>query len=245
VSVARRGPAGPRAAPVETVARILLVDDARRLIELLKHYLKRTSCRVLTARSGAEALDSCRRERPDLIFLDETMRDRDGLAVCRELKGDPLLRQIPVVIVASRDRAEACREAGCDDVLPKPVVQAEFLARVRRFVALLERVEDRIPVSLKVEFQALTGSYTAYTKDLSPRGLFLKSPRAFAPGTRLRIAIHLPHRAEPLRLEAVVRRVVEPVPGSHLLPGVGLQFGDAPPEVIQILSEFIAERRSR
>jgi phosphoribosylanthranilate isomerase len=123
--------------------------------------------------------------------------------------------------------------------------------KVRRFVPLLERREGRIPVSCRVEFRARSGSYAAYTRDLSTHGLFLKSPRPFALGTRLQMTIHLPSRRgeqglvkpAPLELEGEVRRSLRPGPGSHLLPGVGVRFVNPPAEVLRVIEEFIATRR--
>ncbi|HEU4402858.1 MAG TPA: response regulator [Candidatus Polarisedimenticolia bacterium] len=229
----------------DPVARILLVDDVRRCLDLLKNYLKRTTCRILTARSGTEALALCRREAPDLIFLDAGLPGSDGLETCRLLKADPDLRPIPVVIVTGPEGREECVAAGCDDVLPRPVTQGSFLERVRRFAPLRERQEDRITVSLRVEFRVVSATYTAFTKDLSPHGAFLKSPRPFAVGTPLTLTIHLPRRKEPLRVGGEVRRVVEEAPGSHLLPGIGVAFRNLSPEATRILKEFIKERRGR
>jgi len=178
-----RGPATRRDAPDEgRVVRILLVDDVLRLIELQKNYLKRTTCRILTARTGSQALQLCRRDPPDLVLLDAAMPEMDGISACRSLKADPVLGRIPIVIVTSADRREECLRAGCDDVLIKPFESTAFLEKVRRFVPLAERLESRIPVSCRVEFRARIGSYTAYTRDLSAHGMFLKSPRPFAVG---------------------------------------------------------------
>ena len=237
----------------ERVVRILLVDDVLPFIELQKNYLKRTTCRILTARTGPQALKLCQREPPDLVFLDAAMPEMDGAAVCRLLKADPVLGRIPIVIVTSPDRREECVRAGCDDVLIKPFESSDFLDTIRRFVPLLERHEGRIPVSCRVEFRAKTGAYTAHTRDLSALGLFLKSPRPFAVGARLQMLIHLPGRrgerpAEkppPLSVEGEVRRVLRPAPGSHLLPGIGVRFVDPAPEVRRAIEEFIMARRAR
>jgi uncharacterized protein (TIGR02266 family) len=239
-------PAGrPEAAEAGRGARILLVDDARRFVELLKTYLKRTTCRVVTARTLPEALRACRQEPPDLVFIDSAVGAEDGIGVTRALKGDPLLRGVPVVLVSERDRRAECLGAGCDDVLTKPVAQEDFLDLVRRFVPLLERQESRIPASLRVEFTAHAASYSAYTKDLSPHGAFLKTVRPFAVGTRLRLLIHLPRGRPPLALEGEVRRVVGAGTGGHLLPGVGVRFLDLSSEDLRLLQEFIAERLGR
>jgi uncharacterized protein (TIGR02266 family) len=227
----------------ERVARILLVDDTRRFIDLLKNYLRRTTCRIVSVRTGSEALAFCRQDRPDLVFLDEAMTEMDGLEVCRALKADPLLKSVPVVIVTARDRVGECRGAGCDEVVVKPVRQKDFLETVRRFAPLRERLEDRIPISLRVEFTVRSAAYSAFTKDLSPHGMFLKSPRPFAPGTRMQITLHLPGGRPALRLEGEVRRVVETAPGGQLIAGIGLRFTEVDPETLKALQEFIAERR--
>ena len=229
----------------EAIARILLVDEVRRFLDLLKNYLKRATCRVLTARTGAEALALCRKERPGLVFLDAGLPGADGLAICRALKDDPLLRAIPVVLLAPAERQDECHAAGCDAVVAKPVTQEAFLEQVRRFVDLLERQEHRIPVSVRTELQVGTATYTAFTKDLSPHGTFLKSPRPFPSGTRLRLTLQLPGGRPPLVLGAEVRRVIGSSAGSHLLPGVGVRFDDVPAEARAVLEDFIAERLRR
>ncbi len=234
------------AADDERVVSILLVDDVLPFIELQRNYLKRTTCRILTARTGAQALKVCRQNPPDLVFLDEAMPEMDGVSTCRFLKADPVLGRIPIVIVTSKDRREECVRAGCDDVLVKPLESEAFLEKVRRFVPILERRESRVPVSCRVDFSAKTGSYRAYTRDLSLRGLFLKSPRPFAVGTRLRMVLHLPgRRREGLEVQGEVRRVILRVPGSHLLPGIGVRFVDPLPEVLRAIEEFVAARRVR
>ncbi len=237
----------------ERVVRILLVDDVLPFIELQRNYLKRTTCRIQTARTGVQALKLCRQDPPDLVFLDAEMPEMDGIAACRFLKADPVLGRLPIVIVTSADRREECVRAGCDDVLIKPFESAAFLEKVRRFVPLLERREGRIPVSCRVEFRAKSGSYAAYTRDLSTHGLFLKRPRPFAVGTRLQMVIHLPSRRgerglekpAPLAVEGEVRRSLRPGPGSHLLPGIGVRFVNPPAEVLRVIEEFIAARRKR
>ncbi|MFQ5878225.1 MAG: response regulator [Acidobacteriota bacterium] len=245
MSASRSDRAAPGEPGAEKLARILLVEDVRRLVELMKNYLKRTTCRILTARNGAEAIRICRHEMPDVVFLDAAMQEMSGIEVCRTLKADPALRSIPVVLVATRDRAEECRAAGCDDVLGKPVVQEEFLTRVRRFVALHERSEERIPVSLRVEIRTRGGTLACYTKDLSLHGAFLKAGGSLAVGARLRLALHLPRDRGTIELEGEVRRIVRPTAGSHLLPGAGVRFLSVPPAARQALREFIDERLGR
>ena len=240
-----RDPDPARTGAQEKIARILLVDDVRRYVELLKNYLRRTSCRIITASRGEEALAACRREKPDLVFLDASIDDPGGIELCRTLKSDPMLRAIPVVLVASREMIERCREAGCDDILLKPVAQEEFLARVRRFVELREREEGRIPTSLRLRYRSRSGEVTAYTKDLSPHGTFIKTSDPLAVGARLKVTLHLSKKGAPITLDAEVMRVVRPAAGSYLLPGMGVRFLEVTPEERRALEGFINERQGR
>lgn len=237
-------PGPPRAGAPEEIACILLVDDVQRYVELLKNYLRRTSCRIITESRGEETLAVCRREKPDLVFLDASIDDPGGIDLCRSLKSDPILRAIPVVLVAPREMSEQCREAGCDDILSKPVAQDEFLARVRRFVELREREEGRIPASLRLRYRSRSGEVTAYTKDLSPHGTFIKTTAPLALGARLKVTLHLLKKDAPITLNAEVMRVVRPAADGHLLPGMGVRFLEVTPSERRALERFINERLS-
>jgi two-component system, chemotaxis family, chemotaxis protein CheY len=106
------------------VKTILLVDDSKVTRELLKVYLIVKDVRVLDARDGVEALEIARKERPDLILCDLRMPRLDGPGLCRALKAEPALEEIPVLILTSNGDAESvrqCRAAGARDVLLKPI----------------------------------------------------------------------------------------------------------------------------
>jgi len=77
---------------------ILVVDDEPKVARLARDYLEKNGFRVLTAGDGQSALTTARREKPDLIVLDVMMPDKDGYAVCKDLKADPALRKIPILL---------------------------------------------------------------------------------------------------------------------------------------------------
>lgn len=121
-------------------AGILLIDDDRRLAEMVGRYLGQAGFSVQvqgTARAGLEALAE---RTPDLILLDLMLPDGDGLDVCRQIhqRGGPAAR-VPILMLTARgettDRVVGL-EVGADDYLPKPFEPRELLARVR---ALLRR----------------------------------------------------------------------------------------------------------
>lgn len=120
------------------VAKILLVDDERILLDTLRYNLAKEGYQVRTATNGEEALHAARQESPDLIVLDVMLPKMDGFEVCRTLRR---WSSVPVLMLTARDE-EVDKvlglELGADDYLTKPFSMREFLARVK---AMLRRVE--------------------------------------------------------------------------------------------------------
>jgi adenylate cyclase len=129
--------------------RILVVDDNPANLEILETRLGRQGYEVITARDGDEALISARHQAPDLILLDVMMPGKDGIQVCRELKADPSLPFMPIILVTAKaapDDIVAGLDAGGDEYITKPVDHAALVARVRsilRFKALHDTVQEQ------------------------------------------------------------------------------------------------------
>ena len=112
---------------------ILIADDNRVNRLLLGRGLEHEGHTVAFAEHGAEALDMLRRRRFDLILLDVLMPELDGYGVLDELKRDPHLRDIPVVVTSSLDELDSvvrCLEMGAEDYLTKPVNSVLLNARI-------------------------------------------------------------------------------------------------------------------
>ena len=82
-----------------TQPKILIVDDEPFNVDYLEQELEDMNYSIITACNGREALDQVRSEQPDLILLDIMMPILDGFAVLAELKSNPLLRHIPVIVI--------------------------------------------------------------------------------------------------------------------------------------------------
>jgi two-component system alkaline phosphatase synthesis response regulator PhoP len=117
--------------------KILVVDDDRNIVDLVRLYLERDGYRVFVAYDGLEALKLARQMRPDLIVLDLLLPEVDGLDVCRILQTES---EVPIIMLTARTTEEdklIGLELGADDYVTKPFSPRELAARVR---AVLRRV---------------------------------------------------------------------------------------------------------
>lgn len=120
-------------------ARVLVVDDILANVKLLEARLTAEYFEVLTANSGRAALDIISRERVDVVLLDVMMPGMDGFSVCRQIKHNPKLAHVPVIMVTAldqpSDKVEGL-ESGADDFLTKPVDDIALITRVRSLARL-------------------------------------------------------------------------------------------------------------
>jgi two-component system alkaline phosphatase synthesis response regulator PhoP len=121
--------------------RILVVDDDREIVRLLRGYLEQAGYQVVAAYDGETALHLFRRERPNLAILDLMLPDRDGWDVTRIVRGDAGLSATPIIMLTARvedhDKIVGL-ELGADDYVTKPFNPREVVARVR---AVLRRAQ--------------------------------------------------------------------------------------------------------
>ncbi|MEI8242626.1 MAG: HD domain-containing phosphohydrolase [bacterium] len=121
------------------MGKILIADDALIDRELFGSFLAKEGHEISYAETGAQALKQASLTIPDLILLDVVMPDMNGLDACRHLRLDPLLAEIPIILMTGKelhdDRLKGL-EAGADDVLFKPVNMHELRARVKNIMRL-------------------------------------------------------------------------------------------------------------
>jgi two-component system alkaline phosphatase synthesis response regulator PhoP len=127
--------------------RILIVDDDKKTVELVRLYLTRDGHKVLTANDGVEALRQAREQHPDLIVLDLMLPGINGLEVCRTLREES---DVPVIMLTARSTDEDKLHGlgtGADDYVTKPFSPRELAARV---LTVLRRLPgERGPAEIK------------------------------------------------------------------------------------------------
>jgi len=119
--------------------RVLVVDDDKEIVRLLRSYLEQAGYAVQVAYDGGTALHALRREQPDLLLLDLMLPDKDGWTVTRTIRSDQQLADTLIIMITARvedtDKILGL-ELGADDYITKPFNPREVIARVR---ALLRR----------------------------------------------------------------------------------------------------------
>jgi adenylate cyclase len=149
---------------------ILAVDDTPENLDILQVRLESQGYTVITAADGEEGMARVRAERPDLVLLDIMMPKRDGISVVKEIKSDPELRGIPVILVTAKaDTKDIVTglDAGGDDYLTKPFEHAALMARVRsmlRAKALHDKVQEQAS-----ELERRAAEISAWNHELETR----------------------------------------------------------------------------
>ncbi len=135
---------------------VLVVDDERDILELVKYNLDKEGYRVTVVASGEDALAATRARMPDLIVLDLMLPGVDGLEVCRRLKADAKTRGIPIVMLTAKGSEAdvvAGLELGASDYVTKPFSPRVLTARIR---AVLRRGDETADDEATVHIKELT-----------------------------------------------------------------------------------------
>jgi len=178
-----------------SMGTILLVNGVKLHQEVLKEFLRLSPVRVVTAGNGAEALESARRELPDLIVMDMMMPEMDGLRCTAHIKGHRSIKALPVVLLGNCADPAAegrCRRAGCNGYLPHPVLGKDFLDLLHTFLPAVERRKVRMPCSLPVTVKTDGEFVTGVSSDIGMGGLFVSSGCAIVKESAVVVSFRVP-----------------------------------------------------
>ncbi len=129
----------------ETKKTVVCIEDEPEMIDLVRLILGRKGFELIGAMGGREGLETVRRVKPDLVLLDLMMPDIDGWEVYQQMKADPTLKDIPVIVVTAKaqsiDKVLGLHIAKVDDYVTKPFGPQELLQSVEKVLGM-ERAEE-------------------------------------------------------------------------------------------------------
>ena len=119
------------------LANVLLVEDEKSIVTLIKYNLEKEGFKVFCAETGEDALKIIKEKIPDLVILDWMLPDLPGVEVCRQIKKDKKLKNIPILILTAKgepdDKIKGL-EVGADDYVTKPFNNKELLLRIKSLI---------------------------------------------------------------------------------------------------------------
>jgi DNA-binding response OmpR family regulator len=129
-----------------SMKRVLLIEDDRDIVELVRYNLEREGFQVAAATDGASGLAQVRKTPPDILLLDMMLPKISGLDICKEIRRDTSLNRLPILMLTARGE-EADRvvglEMGADDYVTKPFSPRELGARVKALLSRRARRQAR------------------------------------------------------------------------------------------------------
>jgi DNA-binding response OmpR family regulator len=194
-----------------TLSNILVVEDDEIVARTIERSLRGNEFKVTMANSGVEGLKTARRLSPDLVILDVIMPGMDGYTVCREMRADPLLANVPVLFLTAKVKDEdkiTGFNAGADDYLSKPFNIDELILRVRAILRRARHQEkayadeaqtDSSDGNLPSRVQEILTQITSETKAVETNQCLIIGEHVL--DTRS-YELHVPHRGK-LRLTPV------------------------------------------
>ncbi len=115
--------------------KVLVVDDDPQANHLLKLLLELDGFEVALCSHGARVQAAAREEKPDVMLMDVHIAGADGLQILREMREDPALRQLPVVMYSGMNLEYECKAAGANAFVLKPYQQDELMAALKKAMA--------------------------------------------------------------------------------------------------------------
>jgi phosphate regulon transcriptional regulator PhoB len=146
------------------MTKILVTDDEKDIVDLISYNLAKEGFSIIKAYDGEEALRLVKLQKPDLLILDLMLPRMSGIDVCKAVRNNPDVANLPIIMVTAKDDETdkiIGLEIGADDYITKPFSIKELVARVR---AILRRLRDETIQHLKEEFSChgLKINYTTF-----------------------------------------------------------------------------------
>ncbi len=227
--------------------KILFSDKDNIFLELCRTYLKTSGVSVLTCDNGKDALDIIRNKNPHLVFLSADMPVINGLECCRTVKMDESLNSIPILITLShgkKDNIESCNQAGCNDVILKPINRHTFFSVIKKYIPMNKRAAPRFAACFRVDWTCDAGRrLSGNTVDISTEGLFIETEEIIPVNSIIDIDFILPNSDIEINCTARVTWInkKETSVKSTFPSGIGVQFTDLREDKNRYICDYITK----
>jgi len=230
-----------------TKKTILLVDDTRLFIEQEMCLINRDNIEVLVAHNGVEALKTIAEKRPDIVFMDLYIPGMDGDRCCHTIKSDKNLCHIPIIMIVegvNQEEFERCRQAGCDDIIVKPIKHLFFTAQIKRHLNIQLEKTTRFIAPLRIQYYCDDDPdkvLSSYSVNLSTGGMFIGTKELLPIDSPLNIEFILPEDGRIIKCSGRVSWLNHPesIINQDLPTGMGLQFMNLSMDDMDSLRKFI------
>jgi two-component system alkaline phosphatase synthesis response regulator PhoP len=149
------------------VETILVIEDEKNIVELVRYNLEQAGFRVLTAFKGDSGLARAQTEKPDLVILDLMLPGLDGLEICKVLKRNDQTAYLPIIMLTAKSQETdkiIGLELGADDYVTKPFSPRELVARVKAVLRRKKAIEPKNKIYRAGNFELDTGKHRVLLK---------------------------------------------------------------------------------
>lgn len=224
--------------------RILLVDHSRGSLLFQESILRRRQATIATALAGSEALARARDEQPHLIMFGFDLFDMSAPDFCREIRNDDATRMISLLFVGDRaneQHGNLCLEAGCNDVIFKPLQRHELDTKIAKLTAIPARRQLRTLTRVEVSLDNNGRFIMGRSLNVSATGMLIEMDRVLASGGPLRVQFYLPGESRPVNV--LVELLRSEFVGT--MARYGVRFIDLQPEAAAQIERYVQRLRSR
>jgi len=224
--------------------RILLVDHSRGALLFQETILRRRQDVILTALAGGEGLAKARNERPQLVIFGFDLFDMTAPEFCREIRSDPEIKGISLLLVCERENAEhaeLCLSAGCNDVIFRPLQREELDGKVSRLTSIPSRRQLRTITRIEISVENNGRFILGRSLNISANGMLLEVDRVLPGDGKVRIHFYLPGETKPMQINGEVLRAEF----TGTMAKYGVRFVETDDQQRDRIERFVQRLRSR
>lgn len=170
--------------------KLLVIDNLEFFLMLVKSLLDNRGCTILTATNAEDAFKIIEKEKLQLILLDRNVPHMSGDDLCSILKKTPQTKDIPLIMLLTsneKEHIDKCFEAGGDDYIIKPVDKEGLLNKISKYIPLVKRAFERVPIYEDVKYSHEGVEYSGYIQVIGKGGACLRGEHMLPVGSVVRL----------------------------------------------------------